>query len=151
MFWAAAMSWPAAVLNSQASLPARERPERLPRLQLLGPDGDELAVLDLLDQHLVLVLVRVALVVGELHRAIDGLPASAVERLARLLAVAVRLCDGLGENPHRRVGGRRVVAGLLPVLVLIGLGELLCSRPGDRRRPLRAGEDAVRHGRFLRE
>src|SRR5512140_1419198 len=32
-------------------LPAGERPERLAGGEVLGPDGHELAVLDLLDQH----------------------------------------------------------------------------------------------------
>src|SRR4051812_26570725 len=46
-----------------ALLPARERPDGLPGLELRRPDGDELPLLDLLDQHLVLVLVGVPVVV----------------------------------------------------------------------------------------
>src|SRR5207302_3720133 len=73
------------------SLPSRERPDCLARRQLLRPDGDELPALDLVDQHLVLVLVRVPFVVGELHLAVERVPAAGLEGLADLLAVAVRL------------------------------------------------------------
>src|SRR5947207_4469663 len=116
-------------------LPAGEWPERLAGLEFLWPDGDEFPVLDLVDQHLVLVLVRVPVVVGELHRAVEGFPGAGVERLARLLAVAVRLRTRLCQDPHRGVRGRRVVAGRLYVSLLIRLGEFLRSRPGNRRRP----------------
>src|SRR4051812_37401124 len=79
------------LLRTPRSLPAGERPERLAGGEVLGPHGDELAVLDLLDQHLVLVLVGVALVVGKLDLAVQRVPASAVQRLPHLLAVAVRV------------------------------------------------------------
>src|SRR3954465_1724686 len=132
-------------------LPAGERPDRLAALEILRPDGDEFPVLDLLDQHLVLVLVGGALVVGELHRPVERVPAALVERILRLLAIAGRLGRGLAEDVHRSVRGRRVVAGRLAVALLVHLGELLRAGPGHRLRPLRAGEDAVRYRALLRE
>ena len=88
-----------------------------------------------------LVLVGVAVVVLELHLAVDAVPAAAVERLAQLLAVAVALARLLAQDHHRRVGGRGVVGGRLPELLLVALAEFLGARPVHLLRPLRGGED----------
>src|SRR3954471_4796386 len=132
-------------------LPAGEGPERLAGGQVLGPYGDELPVLDLLDQHLVLVLVGVAVVVGELDGAIQRFPAAGIERLAGFLPVAVSLRRRLRQDPHRRVSRGGVIAGRLVVALLVDLGELLGAGPRHGGRPLRAGEDSVRDGALLGE
>src|SRR5438445_961781 len=101
--------------SERALLPAREWPDGLSGRQLLRPHREEFAALDLLDQHLVLVLVGIALVVGELDRAVEGVPTAALEGGPELLAVAAGLGRFLREDPHRGVCGRRVVAGALAV------------------------------------
>src|SRR6185436_10737040 len=92
---------PAAALRS---VPARERIDGLLRGSLERENRLVFTVLDLLDEHLVVVLIRVAGVVGELDGAHDAVPLAGLEELARLLRIRLPARGRLGHHHHCGVG-----------------------------------------------
>src|SRR6266571_356790 len=79
-------------VRDRASLtPAGERIHRFPGSVLRRPHGLLDAVLNLLDQHLVLVLIRIAGVVGESHFTHQAVPLAVLEHALDASAVALRL------------------------------------------------------------
>src|SRR5947209_5240609 len=75
---------------------------RFPGSILRWVNGHERTVLDLLDQHLMSVLVRVTVVVGETDLTHDAVPLSPFEHLADPLG-ASRLGRCLAHDDHRLV------------------------------------------------
>src|SRR5439155_10873547 len=86
--------------------------DRFPGSMLRRVHGHEHTVLDLLDQHLMFVLVRVTVVVSETDLTHDAVPLSAFEQIAGPLGTSC-LGRGLAHDDHRLVRRRRVIRRFL--------------------------------------